>query len=53
MADITTEKLKELIDETLKTADLSTTTAKAVRQQLQKELKCDLLPRKKKGKLIT
>uniref|UniRef100_A0A0K8TKD0 Putative rna polymerase i transcription factor subunit spp27 n=1 Tax=Tabanus bromius TaxID=304241 RepID=A0A0K8TKD0_TABBR len=47
MADISTEQLKELIDEILKNADLTTTTAKAVRQQLQKQLNCDLLSRKK------
>jgi upstream activation factor subunit UAF30 len=46
MASITTEQLKKEIHDILEGADLSTTSSKKVRQQLEEKLKCDLTKRK-------
>lgn len=47
MADISTEELTTEIHAILKTADLSVVSAKKVREQVEKKLKCSLLNRKK------
>ena len=47
MADLSTEELKTEITAILKTADLNVVSAKNVRDQIEKKLKCSLLRRKK------
>lgn len=47
MSDISTEELKKEINAILKTADLTVISAKKVREQIEKKLKCSLVSRKK------
>ena len=47
MADISNKELKTEITSILKNSDLSAVSAKKVREQIEKKLKCSLLSRKK------